>query len=172
MSRIFLLLALSLTFGLVQPACSEAGPPQLASSYQQPDSNGDRSEALVLAAADSPLESVPLAHHGSEIACIKGDPKQGKAQYDMFCTTCHGATGDGDGPASAALSPKPAKHSDGTYMNALSNENLYKTIGEGGTAVGKSPLMAAWGGVLNEDQLWDVVAYVRSLARDPAYTCP
>ena len=38
-------------------------------------------------------------------------------------------------------------------------------------AVGKSPLMAPWGGVLNEQQVQDVVAYVRSLA-EPAYSCP
>ncbi len=56
-------------------------------------------------------------------------------------------------------------------MNALTNEHLTKVIAEGGAAVGKSPLMAPWGGVLNAQQVQDVVAYVRSLA-DPAYSCP
>ena len=30
-------------------------------------------------------------------------------------------------------------------------------------------MMAPWGGVLSDPQIWDVVAFVRSLA-DPAYT--
>ena len=63
--------------------------------------------------------------------------------------------------------PKPAKHSDGDYMNALTNEHLFKTIKEGGAAVGKSPMMAPWGGVLSDAQIWDVVAHVRSLANPP-----
>jgi mono/diheme cytochrome c family protein len=56
-------------------------------------------------------------------------------------------------------------------MNALSNEHLFKVIKEGGAAVGKSPLMAPWGGALSDDQIRDVVAYVRSLAHPP-YTGP
>jgi len=27
--------------------------------------------------------------------------------------------------------------------------------------------MAPWGGVLNDQQIWDVIAYVRSLAQPP-----
>jgi mono/diheme cytochrome c family protein len=52
-------------------------------------------------------------------------------------------------------------------MNALSNEHLFKVIKEGGPAVGKSPLMAPWGGTLSDEQIWDVVAFVRSLAQPP-----
>jgi mono/diheme cytochrome c family protein len=52
-------------------------------------------------------------------------------------------------------------------MNALSNEHLFKVIKEGGQAVGKSPLMAPWGGTLTDAQIWDVVAFVRSLAKPP-----
>jgi mono/diheme cytochrome c family protein len=53
-------------------------------------------------------------------------------------------------------------------MNALSDEYLFRVIKEGGPAVGKSPLMAPWGGVLRDDQIRDVVAFLRSLA-DPPY---
>lgn len=52
-------------------------------------------------------------------------------------------------------------------MNALSNEYLFKVIDEGGAAVGKSPLMAPWGGSLTDAQIWDVVAFVRTLAVPP-----
>ena len=72
--------------------------------------------------------------------------------------------GCGDGPLSASLDPKPAKHCDGNYMNALTDEYLFQVVKQGGAAVGKSPLMAPWGGTLTDAQIRDVVAFVRSLA--------
>jgi len=97
-----------------------------------------------------------------------GDAAEGAAHYKMYCATCHGETGCGDGPLSAGLDPKPVKHCDGNYMNTLSDEYLFQVVKEGGAAVGKSPLMAAWGGSLSDEQIWDVVAYMRSIA-DPPY---
>ncbi len=97
-----------------------------------------------------------------------GDPvARGAEHYQLYCATCHGAEGGGDGPTSAALDPKPAAHNDGNYMNALTNEHLTKVIRDGGASIGKSPLMAPWGGALNEDQLQDVIAFIRSLATPP-----
>ena len=68
----------------------------------------------------------------------------------------------------ASLNPKPVRHSDGAYMNELSEEHLFKVIAQGGAAVGKSPLMAPWGGTLSDAQIWDLVAFIRTLA-DPPY---
>jgi mono/diheme cytochrome c family protein len=95
------------------------------------------------------------------------DVTRGRALYGQYCASCHGPEGEGDGPVAAGLNPKPAKHSDGRYMNALSDEHLFRVIKEGGAAVGKSPLMAPWGGTLRDEQIWDVVAFVRSLANPP-----
>ena len=52
-------------------------------------------------------------------------------------------------------------------MNALSNEHLFKVVKYGGASVGKSALMAPWGGTLDDDQIRDVMAFVRSLAVPP-----
>ncbi len=52
-------------------------------------------------------------------------------------------------------------------MNAQTNEFLFKVVKEGGASVGKSPLMAPWGGTLTDAQIHDVVAFVRSLAVPP-----
>jgi mono/diheme cytochrome c family protein len=103
--------------------------------------------------------------------CIDGDATKGAQKYALFCASCHGAGGEGDGPAAGGLEPKPAKHTDGAYMNGVTNEYLHKVIAEGGAAVGKSPLMAPWAGALSGPELWDVVAYVRTLAVPP-YSCP
>ena len=96
----------------------------------------------------------------SSFADNKGDAAEGKTQFQNICASCHGPEGKGDGVAAAALDPKPRNLSDAAYVSTLSNEHLYKVISEGGASVGLSPMMAAWGGVLSEQQIWDVIAYV------------
>ena len=108
------------------------------------------------------LMAAAPSHSG---AAGKGDPKAGKAKYDLLCTSCHGATGKGDGPAAASLNPKPRNHTDGKYMNALTDKYLFDIVKGGGVGVGKSPLMPPWGGQLKDPEIWDVVAYIRSLAK-------
>ncbi len=91
----------------------------------------------------------------------KGDAAKGKVSYDSFCVACHGAEGKGDGVAAAALDPKPRDLSDAAYVSTLSNEHLFKIINEGGASVGLSPLMSAWGGALSEQDIWNVIAFIR-----------
>lgn len=94
---------------------------------------------------------------------LRGDATAGSATYQQFCATCHGSGGKGDGPA-APKDPAPADHTDPAYMGSLSDCRLYTVISKGGAAVGKSPLMAPWGAVLNDEQIRDVLAFVRSLS--------
>jgi mono/diheme cytochrome c family protein len=91
----------------------------------------------------------------------KGDAAKGKVSYDSFCVACHGPEGKGDGVAAAALDPKPRDLSDAAYVSTLSNEHLFKVINEGGASVGLSPLMSAWGGALSEQDIWNVIAFIR-----------
>jgi mono/diheme cytochrome c family protein len=93
---------------------------------------------------------------------------EGKKLYVDYCSTCHGEKGKGDGPAAAALPVKPADHTNGTVMNQLSDEFLMTIIAKGGTAAGKSSFMPSWGGALEQKQIRDIVAYVRTIA-DPPY---
>ena len=119
------------------------------------------------AAQPSPAPPPP-APAATPAAAEAGDPvARGAAHYKILCATCHGEDGCTPGPGAAGLPVQPAHHCDGNYMNALSDEHLFKVIKEGGAAVGKSPLMAPWGGPLSDDQIHDVVAFVRSLAKPP-----
>ena len=97
----------------------------------------------------------------SSPALAGGDAAAGKAVFDTNCSSCHGATGAGDGPAGAALNPKPASFA----TSALDEAAMLKMVTEGGAANGRSPLMLAWKGTLNEKQIADVVAYVRSFKK-------
>lgn len=94
-------------------------------------------------------------------AAEKGDAAKGKETFQTTCAACHGAEGKGDGVAAQALDPKPRNLNDAAYVSTLSDEHLYKVISEGGAAVGLSPMMAAWGGTLSEQDIWNVVAYLR-----------
>lgn len=90
-----------------------------------------------------------------------GDSAKGKESYNQICAMCHGDTGKGDGVAAASLDPKPRDLSSGEYVSTLTDEHIFKVIKEGGESVGKSNLMPAWGAVLSDDKIWDVVAYLR-----------
>jgi mono/diheme cytochrome c family protein len=92
---------------------------------------------------------------------------EGKKLYLTYCASCHGDSGKGDGPAARSLPVKPANHTDGSVMNPLSDKFLLDIISKGGSAVGKSPMMPGWGGQFKENQLRDIVAYVRSIAVPP-----
>jgi mono/diheme cytochrome c family protein len=90
----------------------------------------------------------------------------GKQLYQQRCTPCHGPDGKANTPTAQALNPKPRDHTDGAYMNQLSNDLLFKVIKQGGTAVGKSPIMPPQTD-LNDKQIQDIIVFVRSLAVPP-----
>jgi mono/diheme cytochrome c family protein len=88
---------------------------------------------------------------------------EGKKLYASYCAACHGDQGKGDGVAARSLPVKPADHTNGAVMNQLSDKFLTDIISKGGSAVSKSAFMPAWGNSLNDKQIADIVAYVRSL---------
>lgn len=99
-----------------------------------------------------------------QVGWAAGNVAQGKATYQKLCVPCHGASGKGDGPASANLEVKPRNHTDRNAMSHLTDQNIFDVIKGGGLAVQKSHLMPPFAAALKDDQIWDVVAYVRSLS--------
>jgi mono/diheme cytochrome c family protein len=87
----------------------------------------------------------------------------GEKLYQTYCAGCHSETGEGDGLHSFALNPPPANHADSALMNTLSDKYLFEVVSEGGTFVGKSPEMPRWKYVLNENQIWNIIVYIRTL---------
>lgn len=112
------------------------------------------------AAPPAATPSAPAAPAGS----LRGSAEAGKALYAQYCSSCHGATGHGDGPVAGTLNPKPANHTDHQFMATLTDEHLYQVISKGGASVGKSPMMAPWGGVINDQGIKDLIAYLRQLS--------
>ena len=100
------------------------------------------------------------------LALAQGSVEAGKQLYQQRCAPCHGPDGKANTPTAQALTPKPRDHTDGSYMNKLSSDHLFKVIKQGGAAVGKSPIMPPQAD-LNEQQIKDIIAFVRSLAIPP-----
>ncbi len=99
----------------------------------------------------------PLPVQAQDLA---GDAHRGKSVYEQHCRRCHGAGGWGDGPDALGLNIPPANfHRFITQMK--SDEQLFTTI-EFGLAL--SP-MHGWRGRLTDQQMEDVIAYVRVLAQ-------
>jgi mono/diheme cytochrome c family protein len=101
------------------------------------------------------------------LAAQKGDPGQGKPLYVEYCLQCHGGRGEGWG-WSNKIPPPPVPVpdlSDPKLMKQLSDQYLFDIIKMGGEGVGKTRLMPPAGRVMTDGEIWDVVAYLRSLTR-------
>lgn len=86
--------------------------------------------------------------------------EEAKDTYQKLCASCHGPAGKGDGPAGKMLKPPPPDMS----ATSTSDADLAKIIKEGGKAVGRSPLMPAYGAKLSDDQIKALVDLLKGFA--------
>lgn len=90
--------------------------------------------------------------------------KNGQALYLERCVLCHGASGEGwDWSKKMARPPVPVPNLV-EVVPQRSEEYLLKVIREGGAAVGLTSFMPAFGFDMSEQDLKDVVAYLRSFS--------
>lgn len=84
----------------------------------------------------------------------------GKQLYTDSCATCHGDKGKGDGPGGASLKVKPADLSDVAENDP--DDRIFWIISEGGEPAGFSADMKPWKDQLSQDEIWQLVSYVRT----------
>jgi DMSO reductase family type II enzyme heme b subunit len=101
------------------------------------------------------------------VAPARAEVEHGRAVYDRWCAGCHGAKGDGNGPAAPFLMPKPRDFTAGVYKykstegaSPPSDEDIARTIAEGmpGTA------MPGWKDVLGEADRRQLVAVLKKFS--------
>jgi mono/diheme cytochrome c family protein len=85
----------------------------------------------------------------------------GKGLYQKNCATCHGEQGMGDGPAAASLNPKPQPLA--ANQKNLDDDYLFWRIREGGLRAPFSSAMPSWKAILSEEQIWQVISYMRTM---------
>lgn len=94
--------------------------------------------------------------------------RRGEIVYKQGCIACHGAEGKGADPA-ATVFVRPDTFPDFTRCDQTTSEpdSAYKTvILHGGHGFGFSQIMPAFGDQLNDQQINDVIAYVRGFCRN------
>ena len=94
------------------------------------------------------------------IASAEGDPARGQSLFKQNCAGCHGK--DGRGGAHTFMPHVDTLTRKG-YIEQVPDDYLAFVIAEGGVAVGKSSYMPSWKSKLNEQDIQDVIAYIRTL---------
>lgn len=112
---------------------------------------------LALAAVSAGAQQVPqgplLPRDSADAAAFRGG-----LVYANYCVTCHGMNADGNGRAARLYDPRPAN------LRATDKNDAYLAliVRVGGEKLGRSPKMPPWGEELTDEQINDVVAFVRS----------
>ncbi len=107
-----------------------------------------------------------------EYAPVKGDPARGKVLYGGYCASCHGDNGQGghgtgvtfSRPRELAIMP-PALNNPG-FLKAASDQMIKRTLMEGRRG---TPMRSYLTLGLNEQNIDDIVSYVRSFETTPIH---
>jgi mono/diheme cytochrome c family protein len=90
---------------------------------------------------------------------LPGSAIAGHANFLLRCQSCHGPTGRGNGPGAEVLELAPADFTQDTLLAARDFQAVFERIRTGGGGVHLSS-MPAWGVMLDDGDVWDLVAYI------------
>jgi mono/diheme cytochrome c family protein len=141
----------------------------------------DRCTLVILVVAG--LFAAPAAAQtASSVKTFLGDSLVGKDSFEAYCATCHGSTGQGDGPTARALKNAPANLtllSRGNH-DVFPRERLKATLTGAGQSVSAhgSTEMPIWGPLFRAFEsdarvrvrIDNLVAYLETLQATPAAT--
>ena len=91
----------------------------------------------------SPIEALAIRDVPAN-ASAESQLRGGKV-FKHYCAICHGDEGQGNGFNSTNLAVPPRDFSNPQFWRQATDERLLLAVSKGGTAVGKSVLMPAWG---------------------------
>ena len=98
------------------------------------------------------------------VALSRDQVSRGEVVFKTNCILCHGIKADGKGRASGFFNPPPAN----LTLSDKNDEYKKMIITLGGKAMGRSEVMPVWGEQLSDQQIDDVVAYLRTVLVSPA----
>lgn len=92
------------------------------------------------------------------IATSQESVSKGEELYNMYCFSCHGDTGYGDGPAGGSMGIRPANFHDQKVIKQKDGALFWKlTNGKGN--------MPPFKEALTEEQRWQLVNFLRELGK-------
>ena len=108
---------------------------------------------------------IPAAYR-DRVNPLANDPaaiEAGKQAYIALCSQCHGTEGRGQGPDAVGLNPQPADFTDQERMQDNADDYLLWRISEGGNFEPYNSLMTAWGTLLSDQEIWELISYLRTI---------
>ena len=115
---------------------------------------------IILSAA-----SASFAADDAAAKVAAADAASGAKVYKMYCETCHGPAGAGDGAVGKTLTPPPRNFQTGDFKYGGKDQDIYDVISNGAASKGGSPLMAPWGAVVPEADRWALVKFIHTLKK-------
>ena len=94
---------------------------------------------------------------------LRGDADSGRELHLEHCVACHGLTGKAD-VVVMHMDETPRDQSDPAVMSGLTDGYLYLAICQGGAAVGRSVIMSPWGDFFTDEEIKDLVAWIRTFS--------
>jgi len=115
----------------------------------------------------SPIGIVALAQGNPEaarnknpVAATPESIASGKQVYQRYCASCHGLTAEGG--SGSDISPPAPDLTDSEWKRGSTDGEIFDVIKNG---VPPELNMEPWGDRINDTNIWNVVNYVRSLAK-------
>jgi mono/diheme cytochrome c family protein len=90
-----------------------------------------------------------------------------KKLYAIDCALCHGASGDGKTDIASSMQLSLVDWTDPKSLAAMQDTDLFKTIRNG---KGKMPAEEA--GRAKDDEVWNLIVYIRSFSKNAPATAP
>ena len=138
----------------IESAVESAGVNALARSAD----DGSKPPAVLATSATVQPKPDPRAQLNASI-------QRGAQVYGVFCVSCHGPTGAGDGPVAKRGFPPPPPLTTGKSAQMKDGQLFHiLTYGQGS--------MSSMAAQLNRTRRWDVINYVRSLQEGAAASQP
>lgn len=136
--------------GLAVVLLTGAAPPPITDRV--PTAHSDKAKALHAPFGDARKASAEVIAAGKKLYEGKGT-----------CYLCHGIGGKGDGPASHMQAAHPPRDfTDCAFQQARDDGELFWIIKYGSPGTGMQALIP---NMLNEEEGWNVVAYLRSFCK-------
>jgi mono/diheme cytochrome c family protein len=127
--------------------------------------------ALLLGGAASAQDHPPAPHRHPEgqslqnpVAPAAASVEAGAKLYARFCANCHGASGRGNGRLAAGTAmygKRPSDLVDDEWQHGSTDGEVFLAIRDG---IAPDFQMDAFGKVMSEEDVWNVVNYIRTLA--------
>ncbi|HIJ83574.1 MAG: c-type cytochrome [Magnetococcales bacterium] len=87
---------------------------------------------------------------------LQGNPEWGKRFYQANCAVCHGKDGDGRGPRSDFIDPKPRNFRHSASQHKYNRPHLFEAVAQGEMRTE----MPAWNKVITPQEIANVSEYV------------